>query len=102
MGSLGQYAAAAQASMKAQQKEQAGDMYQKAAKEERDPVRAAAYLQQAASALLESRSFTKCFEMALKHSSNKSLFPTKVSPQASSPLLSWLQHFEAGLCRKCM
>ena len=83
IGALGDYARAAQASLRAHEHEQSGDMLEKAAAAESDPAKASGLLQQAADALRESRNFPKCFELALKHPENQTLFPTAVSIPAA-------------------
>ena len=75
---LGDFTGAAQAAKKAQQAELAGSSFEKAAAREQDPDQAAKLLKDAAAALLKSRNFSKCFELALKHA-DKFLFPPKAS-----------------------
>ena len=53
-------------------------MFEKAAAAEPDPEKAADLLKKAAEALLKSRNFTRCFELALKHQAKHSLFAAKV------------------------
>ncbi len=80
---LGDHAGAAKALSKLQQTELAGAMFEKAAEASQDPDEAAELLREAAQALLASRNFTKCFELALKHPGNKQLFPPKVRCQTN-------------------
>ena len=53
-------------------------MFEKAAAAEPAPEKPADLLKKAAEALLKSRNFTRCFELALKHQAKHSLFAAKV------------------------
>lgn len=55
-------------------------MFEKAAAAEPDPEKSANLLKKAAEALLKSRKFARCLELALKHQEKHSLFRTQVQP----------------------